>query len=274
MVGQALWLRRWTPYMYFDTFFTKGAKAVSDLGSICTAAVKRRRTSKIDDRNDILSYLLKARDPDTNQPLAEEELVMEALSIFIGGSDTTSNTITHGIDLLSRNRDKLAKLQLELDLAFPQPHLEGFVPEYSEIVALPYLEAVILETLRLRPTIAFGLPRVVPPGPGVTIGGKLFKPGTVLSVSTYTVHRDEEIFGANVLDFNPDRWLTDARSNMDKHFMSFSYGPRACIGRNVSVHVVSSHTSLFCPEQFTANMCQIDCLDGVEKDVCYSLSPL
>ncbi|KAF7553552.1 hypothetical protein G7Z17_g3566 [Cylindrodendrum hubeiense] len=235
VVGQMLWLRSWTPYMYFDSFFTKGAQAVSDLGTICTEAVRRRRGSKVDDRKDILSYLLKARDPDTDLPLSEQELIMEALSIFIGGSDTTSNTITHGIDLLSRHRTKLAKLQGELDLAFPAPLPKDFVPDYSQLESLPYLDAVIHETLRLRPTISFGLPRVVPPGPGATFGGKHFEPGTMLSISTYSVHRNQEVFGEDALDFNPDRWLTKERSNMDKHFMSFSYGPRACIGRNIAM---------------------------------------
>lgn len=223
--------------MHFDSFFTRGARAVSDLGTICTTAVQRRRASKVDDRKDILSYLLKARDPDTNEPLSEQELIMEALSIFIGGSDTTSNTISHGIDFLSRNRDKLSKLQHELDTAFPGPLPEDFAPEFSQLDSLPYLDAVIHETLRLRPTISFGLPRVVPAGAGITFGGHHFKPGTVLSISTYTVHRNEDIFGDKVLEFNPDRWLTDRRSDMDKHFMSFSYGPRACIGRNVSIDI-------------------------------------
>lgn len=190
--------------------------------------------SNVEGRRDILSYLLEARDPDTKMPLPENELIMEALSIFIGGSDTTSNTITHGIDLLSRNRDSLRKLQEELDVHFPEPLPRDFVPNFLQLESLPYLDAVIHETLRLRPTIAFGLPRVVPPGAGVTIGDRHFRPGTVLSISTYTVHRDEEVFGENVLRFNPDRWLTENRCKMDKHFMSFSYGPRACIGRNVS----------------------------------------
>ncbi|KAH8669187.1 cytochrome P450 [Xylariales sp. PMI_506] len=235
VVGQMLWLRVLTPYMFFDPFFTKGAQSVSDLGAICTHAVRRRRGSKGDDRKDILSYLLEARVPDTDLPLSEEELIMEALSIFIGGSDTTSNTITHGIDLLSRHRSKLAKLQRELDLAVPSPLLKDFVPEFSQLESLPYLDAVIHETLRLRPTISFGLPRVVPPGPGVTLSGKYFRPGTVLSISTYTIHRNKEIFGEDALDFNPDRWLTKQRNNMDKHFMSFSYGPRSCIGRNIAM---------------------------------------
>lgn len=233
VVGQMLWLRPWTPYLFFDTFFTKGAKAVSDLGAICTTAVQRRRGSNVEDRKDILSYLLKARDPDTSLPLSEQELIMESLSIFIGGSDTTSNTITHGIDLLSRHREKLGKLQDELDSAFAHPPAD-FVPEFSHLDSLQYLDAVIYETLRLRPTISFGLPRVVPPGPGVTFGGRHFKAGTVLSISTYTVHRNREIYGDDASEFNPDRWLTENRGEMEKHFMSFSYGPRSCIGRNVS----------------------------------------
>jgi benzoate 4-monooxygenase len=235
VVGQTLWLRPFTPYMFLDPFFPKGAKAVSDLGQICTAAVNRRKMSTgTTDRRDILSYLLEAQDPDTAEPLQDKELTMEALSIFIGGSDTTSNTISHAIDQLSRHKDTMIKLQKELDQAFPKSLPCDFVPDFKDVDRLPYLDAVIHETLRLRPTVSFGLPRVVPPGDGVCIGGKHFKPGMVLSISTYSVHRNTTIFGEDATSFNPDRWLSQRRSEMDKHFMSFSYGPRACIGRNVS----------------------------------------
>jgi len=64
--------------------------------------------------------------------------------------------------------------------------------------------------------------------------GKFFKEGTVLSTPTYTVHRDVRIFGNNALEFVPERWLGEGRFELEKSFLGFSYGPRACIGRNVA----------------------------------------
>lgn len=80
-----------------------------------------------------------------------------------------------------------------------------------------------------------GLPRVVPPGPGVTIAKHHFPAGTVLSVPAYTIHHSKEIWGEDADEYNPDRWeearITERQKNA---FIPFSYGPRACVGRNVA----------------------------------------
>ena len=82
-----------------------------------------------------------------------------------------------------------------------------------------------------------GLPRQIPAdSPGVTIRGQYYPPGTVLSVPTYTIHHSKEIWGPDADEFRPERWienggLTDRQKNA---FIPFSYGPRACVGRNVA----------------------------------------
>lgn len=55
----------------------------------------------------------------------------------------------------------------------------------------------------------------------------------MLSVPTYTIHHSQDIWGPDVNDFNPDRWdsITARQKNA---FLPFSYGPRACVGRNVA----------------------------------------
>lgn len=52
--------------------------------------------------------------------------------------------------------------------------------------------------------------------------------------SDITIHRDERIWGPDALEFKPERWIGDARFPLEKYFLGFSYGPRACIGRNVA----------------------------------------
>jgi len=157
----------------------------------------------------------------------------EALTQLIAGSDTTGNTISHLIDMLMLHPQKLQALHNELDAAYPSPLPEDFVADFASCRDLPYTSAVIHETLRLRTTVSCGLPRVVAKG-GANVCGKFFKEGTVLSTPTYTVHRDVRIFGNNALEFVPERWLGEGRFELEKSFLGFSYGPRACIGRNVA----------------------------------------
>ena len=96
---------------------------------------------------------------------------------------------------------------------------------YEQLKNLPYLQDVISEGLRLFSTVGIGLPRVVPEG-GLTILGHVFEPGTILSVPTYTVHRDKEVWGDDANEFVPDRWSRGNRNVMQKAFAPFSIGPR------------------------------------------------
>lgn len=94
------------------------------------------------------------------------------------------------------------------------------------------LDAVIKETMRVHSTSSLGLPRIVM-GDGVTLHGHFFPVGTVLSVPAYTIHHSKEIWGADADEFRPERWMA-LTERQKKAFIPFSYGPRACIGRNVA----------------------------------------
>jgi benzoate 4-monooxygenase len=99
------------------------------------------------------------------------------------------------------------------------------VSSYNEVKHLKYLDAVINEGLRIHSTSALGLPRVVPSG-GMEFEGHVYPEGTVLSVPTYTIHRDVGVWGEDVEDFRPERWFERDANEMAKTFNPFSYGPR------------------------------------------------
>jgi len=71
-----------------------------------------------------------------------------------------------------------------------------------------------------------GLPRIVPEG-RLHVSGKFFPEGTILSVPSYTIHRDPEIWGDNVDALRPERWFERDRVGIQKTFNPFSYGPRS-----------------------------------------------
>jgi benzoate 4-monooxygenase len=124
---------------------------------------------------------------------------------------------------LAANQDAQAKLQEELDQAFVAE--DDLVATFDLVKRLPYLEAVINETLRIHSTSGIGLPRIVPPG-GVTVGGRFFPEGTILSVPSYTIHRDPAAWGEDVEAFRPERWFERDKDVLQAAFNPFSYGPR------------------------------------------------
>lgn len=161
---------------------------------------------------------------------------MQALTQLIAGSDTTSNSSCAIIYHLCTHPRAMKKLQEELDRELK--HSEE-VPLHDDVQELPYLQAVLSESLRFHSTSSLGLPRSVPAG-GFTLAGKFFPEGSVVSVPAYTIHRDKSVFGADADEYNPDRWLAQgARQKFEKAFVPFSVGPRACVGRNVAMQELS-----------------------------------
>lgn len=215
----------WIP----DPFFSKGVEARANLTRIGIASVRERLTHPpTDARADLLSRLQQAKD-DKGNPLGADELTAEALGLIVGGSDTTSNSSCAVMYYLTKHPDVLRRLREELAEAIP----EGTeVPSWEMVKNLPYLEKVLNETHRIHSTLGQGLPREVGPS-GITVCGRYFPPGVTLSVPSYTIHHDEDIWGRDAMQFNPDRW--DSLTQRQKEaFIPFSVGPRACIGRNVA----------------------------------------
>ncbi|PBK69145.1 cytochrome P450 [Armillaria solidipes] len=161
-------------------------------------------------------------------PMGREELTAEAFTLLIAGSDTTSNSTCAIIYYLARTPGVQQKLHKELD-----DHLESDVATAERVKNLAYLQAVINEGLRLHSTVGIGLPRVAPEG-GMTILGNYIPGGTIISVPTYTIHRDPAVFGDDIEEFRPERWFECDSAGVSKAFSPFSVGPRACIGRNLA----------------------------------------
>jgi len=151
---------------------------------------------------------------------------------------------------LAANPDAQRKLQKELDETLENE--DDSATSFEVVKNLPYLNAVINEALRLHSTSGIGLPRIVPEG-GMTIQGHFFKEGTVLSVPSYTIHRDREVWGDDAAIYRPERWFERDDDAIQRTFNPFSYGPRyvipgsssapgtndnlvrACVGRNLAV---------------------------------------
>ncbi|KAI7147047.1 Benzoate [Hortaea werneckii] len=229
-IGTMSWIKPYAKYIP-DPFFYKGVEAVQNLAGIAISRVNERLAAAERGeitRTDLLARLMEGKDESGN-PLGREELTAEALTQLIAGSDTTSNTSCALLYHCLTRPNVVKKLQAELDQALPTDE----VPMYEQVKDLKYLDMVIQETLRIHSTSSQGLPRVVPPGPGVDLAGHHFPQGVVLSVPAYTMHHSKEIWGPDADEYRPERWekLTDTQKQA---FIPFSYGPRICVGRNVA----------------------------------------
>jgi len=221
---------RWRPWLVrFVPWYRQGATSVELLAGIAIAAISKRLAAPTD-RTDLLSKLQQGKDEE-GRPLGAKELTADALTQLIAGSDTTSNSSCAIAYHLAANPDVQEKLQCELDAALGGE--DDPVVTFEQVRRLPYLDAVINEGMRVHSTSGIGLPREVPTG-GLTVCGRFFPEGTVLSVPTYTVHRNEGVWGSDADVFRPERWLERDKNELQKAFNPFSFGPRGCIGRNLA----------------------------------------
>ncbi|KAF5639619.1 benzoate 4-monooxygenase cytochrome P450 [Fusarium sp. NRRL 52700] len=96
----SLWpfLRSAMRYNTFNSFWKNGFRASAGLAKIGKEAFERRKDSADNSRKDLLSFLFNAKDPDTKQPIPEDEIIAESISFIVGGSDTTNSTMTNVIE--------------------------------------------------------------------------------------------------------------------------------------------------------------------------------
>lgn len=101
---------------------------------------------------------------------------------------------------------------------------------------MPYFQACVCETLRLRPPTPIILPRSVP-ADGITLDGHYVPPRTDIGANPWIIHRNEAIFGQNVDTFRPERWLEDPvhARQMTKYDLTWGFGSRRCVGKNVAL---------------------------------------
>ncbi|KAH8654787.1 cytochrome P450 [Ilyonectria robusta] len=171
------------------------------------------------------SVLYGEKDGYLGRPLTDSEVAEECMSGMFGGTGTTANTFLFLLWATLNQEEVVSKLKSELKSAFPTPKS---VPDYQTCSRLPYLQAVINETLRVYPTIVAMIPRIAMRDS--VVAGVPIPKGTVVGIQNYTVHRWESAF-PNPEHFNPDRWLDDKHADQRKEaFVPFSVGARRCIG--------------------------------------------
>jgi cytochrome P450 len=195
--------------------------------------IARRRASG-EQGEDLLSLLIEARDED-GERLDDAHVRDEVMTLLFAGHDTTTSTVSFLFHELSRNPDVRDALESELDGVGP------LAPEHLGGTALPYLEQVIDETLRMYPPAWVGPRRSVRPFAfaGAQVPGRAF-----VNYCSWASHHLPHVF-AEPFAFRPERFTAEARAKLPKGaYVPFGGGSRTCIGMRFGQVEVRALTAL------------------------------
>lgn len=206
-------------------------RAPSSMAAAAVSKLKNRSLAAERDvtHTDLLQKFIDASkaNPDV---LDTPGIVGMLMSTISGAGDTTATTIVATLYHLIQNPDIVEKLEAELvELSE--------IPRYSEVSKLPYLNAVIKESMRIFSSATWPIERLVPAG-GVTIAGMFFPEGTSIGCLPPAIHQNNTVYGEDAQVFRPERWLTPDREElrlMEATLMGFSRGRRVCLGQHIAM---------------------------------------
>jgi cytochrome P450 len=167
---------------------------------------ERRRADRLDERSDVLSILLQARHED-DRPMSDVEIRDELITVLVAGHETTATALAWAVERLARHPDHQARLIEETHAGEHQ-----------------FCDAVVKETLRLRPVLSLVARRLKAP---MEIGGVQLPAGVTAVPSIYLMHRRPDIY-PDPNQFRPERFLEHRAGTYT--WIPFGGGVRRCLG--------------------------------------------
>ncbi|HUH12031.1 MAG TPA: cytochrome P450 [Longimicrobiales bacterium] len=194
------------------------------LNALVEGIIAERREDG-EDRGDLLSMLMSARDED-GRPMSHKQLRDEAVTLFLAGHETTALALSWAWWLLARHPDAEARLHRELDDVLGSGP-GARTPTVADLPRLPFADAVISEAMRLYPP-AWTVGREATED--VDVGPYRLPRGTTVYLSPWVMHRHPR-WWSEPEAFRPERWLGDGVRGLPRFvYMPFGGGPRICIG--------------------------------------------
>ena len=188
--------------------------------------IEQRKTSG-EKHDDLLDVLLQARDEETGVGMSSQQIVDEALTIYSAGHETTATALTWALYMIATHVEVRDKLEAELDSV-----LQGRSAAVDELQNLPYMRAVLEETMRLYPSIVLLLRRVAS---NQIVTDHLFQKNSYTLINLYNLHR-APAYWEQPETFRPERFMAENREKIKKYtYLPFGVGQRVCIGNHFAM---------------------------------------
>ncbi|KAI0672471.1 cytochrome P450 [Trametes maxima] len=229
-----------------------GSQLIAEKKAAILRESSAKKTTDIGRRSvqgrDLLTLLIKANmatDIPDSQRLSDEDVLAQVPTFLVAGHETTSTATTWCLFALTQAPAVQTKLREELLT------VETDTPTMDELMALPYLDAVVRESLRLHPPVAVSMrvankDDVVPLSTpftardGTQHDSVRIAAGDKIIIPIEMMNRSKALWGDDAHEFRPERWALPPNAistipGVWGHLLTFLGGPRACIGYRFSI---------------------------------------
>ncbi|KAF5374229.1 hypothetical protein D9758_004680 [Tetrapyrgos nigripes] len=212
---------------------------------ILDEAVEEKDKRKRDGREEVNSNLKEIGDETFLEHLVKftedkKVVVDELLNILLAARDTTAALLTFSVYVLTQRPDIYARLKEEIT-----ERVGNSRPTFEDTRDMKYLRAFLNEILRLYPPVPFDgrTSRVSTTLPNKGGHPWCIPKNTMCVYSVFLIHRREDLWGPDALDFDPDRFFDE---RLHKYltpnpfiFLPFNAGPRICLGQQYAYNEAS-----------------------------------
>ncbi|KRY28372.1 Cytochrome P450 3A12 [Trichinella spiralis] len=214
------------PFVSFTKFSKAEQRIVNDLREV----LLRKKHLKCKQSIDLLQLLINSNELMENNerkgtPLTDDAIVANAMVFLLAGYETSSTAMGFAAWLLAKHPEVQEKLRQEVNVKFNDIQIGQ---EYDVIHDMPYMNAVMQETLRLYPPLVLLVVRTCIKE--CTINEIPFVPGVQVLFPTYSIHHDETIW-PEPDRFLPERFIGSDCAHHPMAWLPFGAGPRNCIGK-------------------------------------------
>jgi cytochrome P450 len=219
------------PYNIPGLPFHRLLKNADDMETIVRKVIARKKEEGLTG-DDILSIMIQMREEHPDR-LSESELIGHTTTMYRGGYNPNGMILYWALFLLGQHPDVLKRALAELEEV-----LHGDNPTPEQLDQLPYLEGILKETMRIFPAGTWTGRLAMH---DFELDSHPLPKGTWIVMSPYITHRLPEVF-PEPYHFKPERWLNIHPSSYE--FMTFSAGPRYCIGSSLGIMQLKTALSI------------------------------
>mmetsp|Transcript_14659 Transcript_14659/g.29168 ORF Transcript_14659/g.29168 Transcript_14659/m.29168 type:complete len:521 (-) Transcript_14659:82-1644(-) len=228
---------------------SKNCKVMNEFASSVIKAKRRDADNNAKMGPDLLSRFLDSKNPidPEGKPPSNTELRDIVMNFMIAGRDTTACALSWSMYEISKHPEVSAKIIEEVTRVCKGDD-DVSTYSYENIGNLTYTHAVAMEVLRLHPSVPVDIKFAVKDD---TLPDGTFIPQNATVIySPYAMGRSKEIWGADALEFKPERFLSDEGSNVEPSqykYTTFNAGYRLCLGKPLAMLEIKLTLAMLLP---------------------------